>query len=93
MVANLATTKWKHQYKDKEIEAGKSGIRSAAWTEVIRLGGCCIKYPDIVIGESTLFLSDGVHLTPIGTSIFLSTLNGSLRNFITTIDAVYPKRW
>ena len=62
----LLRPKWKHQGKDKETEAGRKRIDSAAGKEVIRLGGCCIKYPDIVIGLSALFLPDGtnIFLTP-----------------------------
>ena len=54
----------------------------------ILLGGCYIKYPDIVIGQSALFLPDGVHLSQIGTDIFLNTLSGALRTFITSSDTV-----
>ena len=72
----LLRQKWKHQ--GKEMEAGRKRIISATGKEVIRLGGYYIKYADIVIDQSALFLSDGVHLSPIGTDMFLYTLSGAL---------------
>ena len=36
---------------------------------------------------------NGVHLSQIGTDIFLNTLSGALRTFITSSDTVYPKQW
>ena len=37
--------------------------------------------------------TDGVQLSQIGTDIFLNTLSGALRTFITSSDTVYPKQW
>ena len=89
----LPRPQWQQQGKGKEREVGRKRINSAAGKEVILLGGCYIKYPDIVIGQSALFLPDGVHLSQIGTDIFLNTLSGALRTFITSSDTVYPKQW
>ena len=89
----LPRPQWQHQGKGKEREVGRKRINSAAGKEVILLGGCYIKYPDIVIDQSALFLPDGVHLSQIGTDIFLNTLSGALRTFITSSDTVYPKQW
>ena len=83
---------WQQQGKCKEREVGRKRINSAAG-KVILLGGCYIKYPDIVIGQPALFLPDGVHLSQIRTVIVLNTLSGALRTFITSSDTVYPKQW
>ena len=76
----LPWPKVKYQGKDTEMEAGRKQINSVAGKGVIRMGGCYIKYPDIVICQSAVFLADGVRLSQIGRYIFSQNLEWGFAN-------------
>ncbi|KAJ8307264.1 hypothetical protein KUTeg_015348 [Tegillarca granosa] len=44
-------------------------------------GGAYIKYPDITVHSPSLFQSDGVHLSSVGTHCFLNSLQGAIEYF------------
>ena len=51
--------------------------------------GSSIWYPDIV--QNAKVFSDDVHLSKLGNSLFLNTIQGALYSFISTRACIYPK--
>ena len=60
---------------------------------VLKSGGASIKYPNIRVAQSNLFLNDGVHLFPLGNHVFVYTLQAAIQHFSTCrgISLLYPQ--
>ena len=71
------------------MEKARARLNSAAGQTAIGLGGAYIQYPDI-LNTPSLFLPDGVHLTTVGNTILLNTIQGVLGQFHTRVEPVYP---
>ena len=50
--------------------------------------GACIRYNDIKQEQTQLFV-DSVHLSKVGNSLFLNTLQGAMYTFITSTSSIY----
>lgn len=72
------------------MERSRVRLNSAAATEIIKLGGAYIKYPDIKCASVKLWADDGVHLSTLGNKVFLDTVQGALESFIGSSKIVYP---
>lgn len=81
---------WRYSNNNKAMKEGLVRLNSCLSTYVLSLGGGYIKYPEIVLSSPELFASDGVHLSTLGTDIFLNTLQGGLETFITSASSVFP---
>ena len=51
---------------------------------------CYLKYPDMVKNMSLFLAQDGVHLSTLGNTVFLNTLQGGLEYFASGKGSVYP---
>ena len=60
---------------------------------ILNLEGCYLKYPDIVKNMSLFLAQDGVHLSPLGNTAFLNTLQGGLEYFASGKGSVYPESY
>ncbi|XP_061183690.1 uncharacterized protein LOC133191937 [Saccostrea echinata] len=83
---------WRHSISNVAAEKSRSRINSSIASFVLKSGGASIKYPDISIVQSKLFLNDGVHLSPLGNYVFLSTMQAALRQFCSGNGFVYPSK-
>ncbi|XP_062618415.1 uncharacterized protein LOC134280010 isoform X2 [Saccostrea cucullata] len=83
---------WRHSFSNVAAEKSRSRINSSIASFVLRSNGASIKYPDIRIDQRKLFLNDGVHLSPLGNQIFLSTMQAALRQFSSGNNFVYPSK-
>ena len=68
-------------------------INNAVASDVIRKGGCYIKYPDIKESEADLFDDDNVHLSQAGNEILLNNMSAAIEQFYTMGTQVYPKMY
>ena len=66
-------------------------LNNSKASEIIKNGGCYMKYPDIKAGNELLFQADGVHLSDIGNDIFLNTICTAMEQFVSSGTQVYPK--
>lgn len=85
----LPRLQYRYSTNIEAMERCRKRVNSAAGREVLRLGGCYLKYPDITLSE-IFFLLDRVHLSELGSCIFLNTLQGGLEYFISGKGQVYP---
>ncbi|XP_069131942.1 uncharacterized protein [Argopecten irradians] len=71
-----------YRYSDNvtAMEACRCRLNSAVAKDVLGLGGCYLKYPDIKATEA-FFSQDKVHLSELGNNIFLNTLQGGVEYF------------
>lgn len=67
-------------------------IRAAA-LKVLALGGCYIKYPDLLKDINEFLRPDGVHLTELGYKLFLNIIQGGLQYFALNMGRVYPNEF
>ncbi|KAK6179793.1 hypothetical protein SNE40_005884 [Patella caerulea] len=74
----------------KALSKQRSRLNNFAAKRILELGGAYIRYPDIKFGISHLFQSDNIHLSDIGNSIFINTLQGALEHFYLANGNVYP---
>lgn len=65
-------------------------VNRAAALKVLALGGCYIKYPDLLKDINQFLRPDGVHLTELGYKLFLNKIQGGLEYFALNIGRVYP---
>ena len=66
-------------------------LNNSIASEIIKNGGCYIKYPDIKAGNELLFQADEVYLSDIGKNIFLNTIYVAMEQFVSSGTQVYPK--
>ena len=73
----LPRTFWRHSQKNDKMEAARRRLNSFA-SALIKAAACAvISYPDIK-PQPAILSSDGVHLSKLGNSILLNTLQGGL---------------
>ena len=77
----LPRLKWRFSKKNDCMDKARLRINNSISSFVIRKGGHCIRYPDIV-PDHRFFNEDGVHLTDLGNEVFLNTLQGAFETFV-----------
>ena len=86
----LPRTYWRYMFSGEAAEKVRLRLNNFAGSLAIRQGGAYIKYPDLNVVTSDLFADDGVHLKSLGNEIFLTTLQGAIYTFITSLQQIYP---
>ena len=83
---------WRHAVSNVAADRSRCRINSSVASFVLKSGGASIKYPDIRVAQSNLFLNDGVHFSPLGNHVFVSTLPAAIQLFSTCcgISLLYP---
>lgn len=77
----LPRLQWRYSNNNVKMEKSRRRLNSTIATHMIKKGGCCIRYPDIQANAQFLD-DDGVHLSKLGNSIMLNTLQGALETFV-----------
>lgn len=77
---------WRYSSNLSAMEKCRYRINNTIASYILNNGGCYVRYPDIRANH-TFLTADGVHLTEIGNSVFLNTLQGAIEHFMT-----YPNR-
>jgi lysophospholipase L1-like esterase len=72
---------WRFSSDNAAMNRCKYRINNSISAFILKQGGCYIRHPDIV-PSSRLLRDDGVHLTDLGSEIFLNNLQGGLEWFI-----------
>ena len=65
---------WRHAVSNVAADRSRCRINSSVASFVLKSGGASINYLDIEVAQSNLFINDGVHLSPLGNHVFVSTL-------------------
>ena len=82
---------WRQSENSDAMNKSVKRLNSHIAAEIVKMGGCYIKYPDIKVSEEKLFNEiDGVHLSETGNEIFLNTISGAIERFHTSSDHTYP---
>ena len=87
----LPRNKWRYFDHMEPMNKALKRLNNSIASEIIKNGGCYIKYPDIKAGNELLFQADGVHLSDIGNDIFLNTICAAMEQFVSSGTQVYPK--
>lgn len=86
----LPRLSWRYMVSNIAAENARIRINSCIATFVIsQKRGGCIRYPDIK-QETTKLFSDGVHLSELGNSLFVNTIQGGIYTFISSKACIYP---
>lgn len=88
----LPRRSWRYSDNTSAMENTRKRINSFAAKLCLAKGGAYIKYPDISLKSPSLFQNDGVHLSEVGNSIFLTTLQAALEHIVEKNWSVYPDR-
>lgn len=86
----LPRIQWRHSSNNQAMNDCRSRINNALAAQIMGLGGCYLKYPDILPNFTFIQEKDGVHLTELGNDIFLNTVQGALELFITSSERIFP---
>ncbi|XP_062583284.1 uncharacterized protein LOC134245048 [Saccostrea cucullata] len=86
----LPRNKWRYSGDNKAMERSRLKANRVAASLVLELGGCYIKYPDLLKNISQFLLPDGVHLNDLGNKLFLNNIQGGLEFFLSKQGNVYP---
>ncbi|XP_062608578.1 uncharacterized protein LOC134270354 isoform X1 [Saccostrea cucullata] len=79
----LQRRNWSNVVANTEGEKCRRRINSSVASFVLnKLNGAAIKYPDITANQRNLFRSDGVHMTDLGNDLFINTVKGALKRFL-----------
>nr|XP_009299120.1 uncharacterized protein LOC103910855 [Danio rerio] len=73
---------WKAGAKPAKLDKARKFVNSVMATFVDSLNGAMIMHPHIRHDSPGLFLKDGVHFTPMGNYIFLSSIANCLKDHI-----------
>ena len=86
----LPRLSWRNMLSNITAENERIRLNSCIITfSIRRKRGACICYPDITLHQTKLF-SDGVHLSKVGNSLFLNTIQGGIYSFIYSRSCIYP---
>jgi len=85
----LPRNKWRPSHNLPAMDRARIRLNSSVGSFVLSKGGGYIRYPDIQ-GNNTFLCNDGVHLTSLGNSVFLNTIQGGLEAFLLKGARVYP---
>lgn len=64
--------------------------RAAANATLHELSGCYVTYPEISLSSPEMFLPVGVHLSDLGTNIFLNYIQGAIETLTYIRSGIYP---
>ena len=86
---------WRYAVSNVATDRSRWRINRSVASSVLKSGGASIKYPDIRVAQSNLFLNDGVHLSPLGNHVFVSTFPAAIQHFSTCcgISLLNPPKW
>ena len=85
----LSSLTWRNMISNNSAESQRVRINSCISTFVTRKKrGACNRYNDIKQEQTKLFV-DSVHLSKLGNSLFLNTLQGAIYTFITSTSCIY----
>lgn len=79
----LPRSKWRYSKNNEKMEKCRLRLNSTVAAFLINKGGYYIHYPDIK--PTTTFLEDGVHLTDLGSEVFLNIIQGAIEAFTTGV--------
>lgn len=85
----LPRNKWRYSDNNEALNKARCRLNSSVGSFVTKLGGGYIRYPDIKANK-TFLKDDKVHLTPLGNSILLNTIQGALEVMLTKGACTYP---
>ncbi len=86
----LPRYEWKLN-KRLDVEKNRKRLNSYVAKQVLDVfHGAYFKYPEIVINQKKMFLDDNVHLSPLGTDIFLNVLSGGIEFLLHGAGSVFP---
>lgn len=63
------------------MDGDRNRVNTSVASYLTKSSECYIRYPDIK-AEQSLFLDDGVHLSPTGNDVFLNTIQGGIEFII-----------
>ena len=86
----LPRSNWRYSENRKAMDRVRIRLNNAAATEVVRLGGGYVRYPELKLSCSQLWAKDGTHISPLGKEVFLNTLQGALETFKLSRAKLYP---
>ena len=89
----LPRKEWRYSEDVDAMNRSLGRINNAVASDVIRKGGCYIKYPDIKESKADLFDDDNVHLSQAGNEILLNNMSAAIEQFYTMGTQVYPKMY
>lgn len=81
---------WRYSQDVAAMNRSRVRVNRAAALKVLALGGCYIKYPDLLKDINEFLRPDGVHLTELGYKLFLNNIQGGLEYFALNMGRVYP---
>ncbi|XP_078320273.1 uncharacterized protein LOC111112779 [Crassostrea virginica] len=85
----LPRLQWRTSASLKAMEKARKRVNSHIATTVLQSGGAIIRHTDIK-PDPALFAQDGVHLSSLGNSIFLNSLQGGLEAIIIHGKSCFP---
>ena len=82
---------WRHALSCEAADKSRMRINSSISAFTLKHGGAYISYPDIVpFHNSKMLQTDGVHLSMLGNSNFINTLQGAINTFTSSDCRIYP---
>lgn len=80
---------WRYSQDVEAMTRSRVRVNRAVALKVLALGGCYIKYPDLLKDINLFLRPDGVHLTELGYKPFLHNIQGRLEYFDLNMGRVY----
>ena len=76
-----ARAKYRGANDDAKVEKARKTLNASIRQHVVKLGGFCIRHPQIVWHASHLYRTDGVHLSNVGNDMLLQNWCDGLESF------------
>jgi hypothetical protein len=81
---------WRGDQKHEALETVRRRVNSKMGTMVKSLNGHCIRYPEILDGDKSLFLPDDVHLNKLGNKNLPHRIQQAIYYFVKDKGFVHP---
>ena len=86
----LPRNQWRYSQNVKAMERCRNRLNRAVAKFVLKQGGCYLKHPALLENIEQFLSADGVHLSELGNSLFLNSIQGGLESFAQKQFYVFP---
>ena len=81
---------WHFEDKHGLLEITRKRVNLGIKKIFLEEGGYIIRHPNIKVAERNLFRYDGTHLSEIGNTVYLNSIQGALESFTSSSNHTFP---
>ena len=78
----LPRSQWRYSSDSIAMNRCRNRLNNFAAHKIVQSGGCYVRHPSLEIVTTSLYKTDGVHLSSVGNELFLNQLSAGIEAFV-----------